>query len=147
MTDKEAIEWAIIKTVKDRYSDFPHGEITKSAHPDFLVGTPPQKITGIEVTEYHHGYGDQSGDQTKQADNSWEKVRTQARQALEKRLPNKSFHISVQRPSISRPLAKSAIPEMVKRLVQVVIDNYPQNPGDEVELSTSQPKDMGSRTN
>src|ERR687889_2769799 len=51
-TLQKARERAYLERFREKFADFPEGEVVSFEHPDFLIKTQSRRI-GIELTEYH----------------------------------------------------------------------------------------------
>ena len=51
-TLQKARERAYLERFREKFADFPEGEVVSFEHPDFLIKSQPRWI-GIELTEYH----------------------------------------------------------------------------------------------
>ncbi len=51
--DKKTDERVIMELFRDRYEDFPSGDLSTSESPDFILSIGPKKKFGIELTRLH----------------------------------------------------------------------------------------------
>ena len=53
LNDKKTDELIIIKLFRERYGDFPRGDLSVSESPDFILSMGPKKKFGLELTRLH----------------------------------------------------------------------------------------------
>lgn len=115
------MERKIIEAFKQQYEDFPPGKIQESEKPDFLV-VDGNYITGIELTEYHHNYGSDSGDTIRQANVSWFEIIKNAQAEFESTYPEFSVWVSVNLNVLSKPVTRNMKQVYVSALVKIVTE-------------------------
>jgi hypothetical protein len=123
-TLQKAREWAYLQRFREKFADFPEGEVVPSEHPDFLIKTQPRWI-GIELTEYHVQEPDEGwGSPMRALEGTEDKVlRTASDRYQSKSLPPVVVNI-LWHPH--QALDRRRIPELAADLVNLVEEYLPQ---------------------
>ena len=120
---QKAREWAYLQRFREKFADFPEGEVVPSEHPDFLIKAQPRWI-GIELTEYHVLEPSEGrGSPTRALEGTEDKVlRTASEQYQSKGLPPVVVNV-LWHPH--RALDRRRIPELAADLADLVQENVP----------------------
>ena len=115
-TLQKAREWAYLQRFREKFADFPEGEVVPSERPDFLIRTQLRWI-GIVLTEYHVQEPDEGwGSPMRALEGTEDKVlRTGSEQYQSKGLPPVAFS-SCTTPTNTWPSYVCALRPSVPRL-------------------------------
>ena len=135
-TLQKARERAYLERFREKFADFPEGEVVSFEHPDFLIKTQSRRI-GIELTEYHVQEPDEGwGSPMRAQEGPEDKVlRTASAQYQSKGLPAVAVHVHWNSHQV---FSSRRVQELAADLADLVQGNLPE-PGHEAAIRHPHP--------
>jgi hypothetical protein len=135
-TLQKARERAYLERFREKFADFPEGEVVSFEHPDFLIKTQSRRI-GIELTEYHVQEPDEGwGSPMRAQEGTEDKVlRTASAQYQSKGLPAVAVHVHWNSHQV---FSSRRVQELAADLADLMQEKLPE-PGHEAAIRHPHP--------